>query len=231
MIKNTTVDPVEVAKFAQHATAWWDRDGPLKTLHDINPVRLEFIREYVSLSGIRVLDVGCGGGILSESLARAGAVVTGLDVESDALLTARAHAEGSNLALDYVCQPIECFDAEPFDCITCMELLEHVANPDVVIEHAVRLLKPGGVICLSTINRTVSAYATAIFAAEYVLSLLPRQTHDFAKFIRPSELARVLRTFGCDVLGLSGMSYNPFTRTASLCEQVDVNYLLVARRV
>ena len=118
MIKNTTVDPVEVAKFAQHATAWWDRDGPLKTLHDINPVRLEFIREYVSLSGIRVLDVGCGGGILSESLARAGAVVTGLDVESDALLTARTHAEDSNLAVDYACQPIECFDAEPFDCIT-----------------------------------------------------------------------------------------------------------------
>jgi 2-polyprenyl-6-hydroxyphenyl methylase/3-demethylubiquinone-9 3-methyltransferase len=230
MNKKTTVDDVEVAKFSQHASAWWEQDGPLKTLHDINPARLHFVTKHVSLSGLSVLDIGCGGGIFSEALARQGARVTGLDVEADALVTARAHAKESNLDIRYVCQPVEVFDAEPFDCITCMELLEHVADPELILQHAHRLLKPGGYLFLSTINRTVKAYATAIVAAEYVFSLLPRQTHDFDKFIRPSELASSLRSIGFEIVGLSGMAYNPFTRVAELQERVDVNYLMIVQR-
>ncbi len=221
---------MEIAKFAQHATQWWNMDGPLKTLHDINPARISFIQNYINLTGQRVLDVGCGGGILCEGMARNGAIVTGLDVEEEAIACAREHAQQNQLTIDYVCQPIESYAAEPFDSITCMEMLEHVSDPQLVIQHCARLLKEGGYLFLSTLNRTLKAYATAIVGAEYVLGVLPRQTHDFDKFIKPGELARVIRASGLEMVGMKGLSYNPFSRTAMLCESVDVNYLLVCQK-
>ncbi len=231
MNEQSTIDPVEVAKFAQYANQWWDLNGPLKTLHDINPARLEFITEFSSLIDKTVLDIGCGGGILCESMASLGAKVTGLDVENDAITAARAHAEDRQLSIQYVCQPIEQYLLEElgtFDVITCMEMLEHVSDPQVVIQHAARLLKPGGLLFLSTINRTVKAYASAIVAAEYILNLLPRQTHDYEKFIKPSELSAMLRAEDLEPKAIKGMDYNPFTRIASLQSSISVNYLLVA---
>lgn len=231
MNEQATIDPVEVAKFAQYASQWWDLNGPLKTLHDINPTRLEFITQFSSLRDKTVLDIGCGGGILCEGMASLGAKVTGLDVEADAIITARAHAQESQLSIQYVCQPIEHYlvdEPGSFDVITCMEMLEHVSDPHVVIQHAARLLKPGGLLFLSTINRTVKAYASAIVAAEYILNLLPRQTHDYEKFIKPSELSAMLRAEGLEPQSIMGMDYNPFTRIASLQSSVAVNYLLVA---
>jgi len=230
MRKKTTVDAVEVAKFAQHATQWWDTEGPLKTLHDINPARLAFIQKYITLTNQSGLDVGCGGGVLSEGLAYNGALVTGLDVEPDAIATAKAHAKKNGLQIKYVCELIEDFEAPSFDFITCMEMLEHVPDPRLVIEHCTRLLKPGGYLFLSTINRTAKAYASVIVAAEYILRLLPRQTHDFDKFIKTSELAGVVRAAGLEMVGMSGIAYNPFTRTASLQDSIQVNYLMACRK-
>ncbi len=226
----TTVDAQEVAKFAEHAQQWWDKDGPLKTLHDINPARLDFTQQYMPLSGRRVLDVGCGGGIFAEGMALLGAQVTGLDVEKDAIATAQCHANASHLAIEYICQPIEIYSAPPFDAITCMEMLEHVADPYLVLEHCARLLKPGGFLFLSTINRTLKAYASVILVAEYLLNLLPRQTHDFDKFIKPSELAKMARMSGFNIIGIKGMDYNPISRTASLSDAVSINYLLVCQK-
>jgi 2-polyprenyl-6-hydroxyphenyl methylase/3-demethylubiquinone-9 3-methyltransferase len=230
MTKNTTVDAVEVAKFAQHATQWWDTEGPLKTLHDINPARLAFIQKFVELPNRSVLDVGCGGGVLSEGLARNGAIVTGLDVEPDAIAAAIAHAKQHKLKIEYVCELIEDYEASSFDFITCMEMLEHVSDPALVIEHCARLLKPGGYLFLSTINRTAKAYASVIVAAEYILRILPRQTHDFDKFLKVSELASIVRSSGLEMVGMSGIAYNPFTRMASLQDSIDVNYLMACRK-
>ncbi|MGQ3891032.1 bifunctional 2-polyprenyl-6-hydroxyphenol methylase/3-demethylubiquinol 3-O-methyltransferase UbiG [Legionella sp. CNM-4043-24] len=226
MTHTTSIDPQEIAKFAQIANEWWDTNGALKTLHDINPARLDFIRQYVDLRDKRVLDVGCGGGILSESMAACGAEVSGIDAEQSVIDCAIAHARETYPAINYQCVSLEDYQAEPFDAITCMEMLEHVPDPALVIEHCVRLLKPGGFLLLSTINRTWMAYATAIVGAEYLLGLLPRQTHDYNKFIKPGELAAQARRFGLDVVGLRGMSYNPLSRSASLQESVAVNYLM-----
>jgi 2-polyprenyl-6-hydroxyphenyl methylase/3-demethylubiquinone-9 3-methyltransferase len=226
MTTTTSIDSQELAKFAQLADEWWDADGALKTLHDINPARLEFISEYLELKDKRVLDVGCGGGILCESMARKGAIVTGLDAELSAITCAQQHAQDQNLSIDYSCCAVEDYHSDLFDAITCMEMLEHVASPGDVIVSLGRLLKPGGHLFLSTINRSWKAYASAIVAAEYVLGLLPRQTHDYNKFIKPAELAALVRRAGLEVVGLRGMAYNPFTRTASLQDSVSVNYLV-----
>lgn len=231
MTKKTTVDAVEVAKFAQHAARWWDTEGPLKTLHDINPARLKFIQKFIELTNRSVLDVGCGGGVLSESLACNGAIVTGLDVEPDAIAAAKKHAKEHQLQIKYVCKPIEDYEASSFDFITCMEMLEHVPDPQLVIEHCARLLKPDGYLFLSTINRTAKAYASVIVAAEYILRLLPRQTHDFDKFLKISELAAMVRTAGLEMVGMCGIAYNPFTRVASLQDAISVNYLMACRKV
>lgn len=222
----TSIDPQEIARFADLAETWWDKNGALKTLHDINPARMDFIARYVELKGQRVLDVGCGGGILSEAMQQQGAFVTGIDAGDSAINSARHHAESNHLAIEYQCVAIEDFEAEAFDVITCMEMLEHVSDPALIIEHCARLLKPGGVLLLSTINRTWKAFAAAIVGAEYLLGLLPRQTHDYQKFIRPSELAALVRHAGLEVNGLSGMAYNPLSRVASLQKPVSVNYLL-----
>jgi 2-polyprenyl-6-hydroxyphenyl methylase/3-demethylubiquinone-9 3-methyltransferase len=227
MKKNeSTIDEQEVNKFAEHAKDWWDIQGPLKTLHHINNARLEFIRNQVNLKGIRVLDVGCGGGILSEAMAKAGAVVTGIDAEKDAIQVAQEHAIENQLSIDYQCTSIEAFQDKKFNVITCMEMLEHVQNPELVLAHCKRLLKPKGILFLSTINRTLKAYASVIIAAEYILNILPRQTHDFQKFIKPSELIGVGRTLNLHPIDMKGMNYNPILRRASLSLDLSMNYLL-----
>ncbi len=228
--QNSTVDAREVAHFATHADTWWDTNGPLKTLHDINPPRLDWIQQFIALPGLNILDIGCGGGILSEGLAKAGAHVTGLDVEAGAIKTATAHAKAQDLKIKYVCEPVENFEAPLFDAVTCLEMLEHVEHPELIIEAAARLVKPGGYVFLSTINRTARAYASVIVAAEYVLSILPRQTHLFERFIRPSELASAVRGQGLEVIDTTGLSYNPFSRKAQLQAKLDVNYLLAAQK-
>ena len=231
MTGKTTVDTLEVAKFAKHATQWWNTEGPLKTLHDINPARIEFILKYTDIADHFVLDVGCGGGILAEKLATIGAKVVGLDVEQDAISTAKEHAREHQVKINYVCQPIEDYEASPFDVVTCMEMLEHVPEPQLVLDNCARLLTSGGYLFLSTINRTLKAYANVIIAAEYVLGLLPRQTHDYDKFIKPSELATMVRAAGLETIGIAGIDYNPCTRKASLTSSVDVNYLLACRKL
>lgn len=223
------LDPKEVAKFAQHANVWWETEGPLKTLHDLNPARLKWVQQWVTLAGQRVLDVGCGGGIFAEALAKQGACVTGLDVEPHAIAAAKAHAATMNLSIDYVCQPIESWQGQTYPIVTCMELLEHVPDPAAMVAQLARQVAPSGYLLMSTINRTPMAYATVILAAEYLLRLLPRQTHDYKKFIKPSELAAMARHAGLTVLDLKGLAYNPLTRQATLTPTVQANYMLVCR--
>lgn len=231
MINNkSTINTDEVNKFAQHATQWWDTEGPLKTLHDINATRLDFITQHTQLTDLAVLDIGCGGGILCEAMAKVGAKVTGIDAECDAIRVAQEHAANHHLTIEYFCTPVELYNSERYDVITCMEMLEHVENPAMVLEHCQRLLKPGGFLFLSTISRTLKAYASAIFVAEYVLNLLPRQTHDYSKFIKPSELVAMGRAFDFKLIEMKGMNYNPILRTASLSADTAVNYLLVMCR-
>ncbi|KTD35283.1 3-demethylubiquinone-9 3-methyltransferase [Legionella moravica] len=225
----STIDKQELDKFAQHAAQWWDTEGPLKTLHDINSTRLDFISQHVKLNDIRVLDVGCGGGILCESMARRGADVIGIDAEAEAIKAAEEHARNNGLSVRYLCTPIEDYEDNAFDVITCMEMLEHVHRPEQVLHHCRRLLKPDGLLFLSTINRTPKAYASAIIAAEYVLNLLPKQTHDYDKFIKPSELAAMTRSYGFDLIDLKGLHYNPIARTCALAADVSVNYLMALR--
>lgn len=230
MTNISTVDADELNKFAALSQEWWDEAGALKTLHDINPARMAFIQQHTALADKRVLDIGCGGGILAEALAKQKAIVCALDAEPEAIVIAKQHAAAAHLSIDYQHAYLEEYEASPFDVITCMEMLEHVPKPEPIIEHAVRLLKPGGYLFLSTINRNLAAYASAIVAAEYILKLLPRQTHDFAKFIKPAELAAITRKYGLETLALTGMSYNPFTRVADLCDSVGVNYLMCCRK-
>lgn len=230
MTSRDTIDTQEVTKFAQQANYWWDKSGPFKTLHDINPCRVAYIERMQSLPAQRILDLGCGGGILSEALAQQGACVTGIDVESGSINTAQQHAKQQSLDIQYLCQPIEQFHGEPFNSIVCMEMLEHVPNPQRIITTAAGLLLPGGYLFLSTINRTLKAYTMVIVAAEYLLNLLPRQTHDFDKFIKPSELAAMARNAGLEVVDISGMDYRPTNGIASLSDSVAVNYFLTARK-
>ncbi len=231
MNTESTIDPIELRKFAQLAEQWWHVDGELKTLHDINPLRMQFITDTVPVAAKKILDVGCGGGILTEALAKSGAKVTGIDAEQSVINAAKLHALNTNLSVDYQCGPLETFESAPFEVITCMEMLEHVASPETVINHCARLLLPHGYLFLSTINRTVKAYATTIFAAEYLFNLLPRQTHDYQKFIKPSELAAMARGANLDVIGLKGIAYNPITRQASFTKTVAANYVLVCRKL
>ena len=230
----SNIDSSEIEKFNLLAHKWWDSTSEFKPLHDINPLRLDYIKSKINLANKHVLDVGCGGGILTESLAKEGAIVTGIDQGDKVIKIAQIHALENNLNIDYKQLNIEDFlkkNKKKYDVITCLEMLEHVEDPQLVIDSAVRLLKPGGFLFLSTVNRTAKAYAAVIVAAEYVLSLLPRQTHSFERFIRPSELAAGVRKAGLDVLGVTGLDYSPFSRKAVLrAEHVDVNYLLVAQK-
>lgn len=228
------VSPAETAKFDRLAARWWDKDGESRPLHDLNPARLNYIAERIALKGARVLDVGCGGGILSEALARAGADVVGIDLAPRVLEVARLHLHESGLRIEYREIAVEALAAEipgAFDAVTCMELLEHVPDPGSVIRACAALLKPGGRLFASTLNRTPLAFGAAIAGAEYALNLLPRGTHHYAQFIRPSELASALRENGLDLEDLSGMTYNPLTRRAAIGKSTQVNYLACARKI
>jgi len=228
------IDPQEVAKFEQLASRWWDPHSEFKPLHDINPLRLDFIDTHCGgLPGKAVLDVGCGGGILSESMAARGAQVTGIDMGEAPLAVAKLHKLESGVEVDYRRITVEELAAEQpghYDVVTCMEMLEHVPAPASVIAACARLVRPGGHVFFSTINRNPKAYLFAVVGAEYVLKLLPKGTHDYQKFIRPSELARWARHGGLSMHQLTGMSYNPFTRQYALGNDVSVNYLVYTQR-
>jgi 2-polyprenyl-6-hydroxyphenyl methylase/3-demethylubiquinone-9 3-methyltransferase len=225
---HTNYDRGEVGKFEALAHRWWDPHSEFKPLHEINPLRLDFIDQRAPLAGKKVLDVGCGGGILSESMAKRGAEVTGIDMGEAPLQVARLHQLESGVEVDYRQMTAEALAAEApasFDVVTCMEMLEHVPDPASVIRACMELVKPGGQLFFSTINRNPKAYLFAIVGAEYLLRLLPKGTHDFAKFIRPSELEAACRAAGLEMRELMGMSYNPLTQRYSLGRDLDVNYL------
>jgi len=227
------VNPAETAKFDRLASRWWDPDGESRPLHDLNPVRLGYIAERCTLQGALALDVGCGGGLLSEALARSGAQVTAIDLAPAVLDVARLHLHESGLAVDYREVSVEALAADmpaAFDVVTCMEMLEHVPDPASVIGACARLLKPGGRLFLSTLNRTPLAFGAAIVGAEHLLRLLPRGTHHYAQFLKPSEIAADLRSAGLVLGDLSGLAYNPLTRKAWLSGSVAVNYLACASK-
>lgn len=227
------VDHGEVARFDRLASRWWDPDGESRPLHDLNPLRFGYIAAKVSLHGARALDVGCGGGLLSEALAKAGALVTAIDLAPAVLDVARLHLLESGLVVDYRELSAEALAAETpaaYDVITCMEMLEHVPDPASVIRACAALLNPGGRLFLSTLNRTPQSFAAAIVGAEHVLRLLPRGTHHYAQFIKPSEMASDLRAAGFVLEDLRGIAYKPLTRRARLTDSVAVNYLASARK-
>ncbi|MBL0419796.1 bifunctional 2-polyprenyl-6-hydroxyphenol methylase/3-demethylubiquinol 3-O-methyltransferase UbiG [Ramlibacter sp. AW1] len=227
-------DPAELAKFSELAHRWWDPESEFAPLHHINPLRLEWINQQCPLAGRRVLDVGCGGGILSDSMARKGASVLGIDLATKALRVAQLHAlEAGTPNIRYREVSVEALAAEEpgsFDAVTCMEMLEHVPDPASVVRACTTLVKPGGWVFFSSINRNAKSFLFAIVGAEYVLNLLPRGTHEWRKFIRPSELAAHCRSAGLDLAHSRGMEYNPVTRRYWLSSDTSVNYLLSARR-
>ena len=223
------VDPTEIRKFEELASRWWDKQGEFKPLHDINPLRLNFINTGSPLAGKRVLDIGCGGGILCEAMAECGARVTGTDMGKAPLSVARLHAMESDLDIDYrqiTAEALAAAEPGAFDVVTCMELLEHVPDPSSVINAGMQLAKPGGSIYFSTINRNPKSYLFAIIGAEYLLKMLPAGTHDYSKFIRPSELDIWCRDAGLEVISIQGISYNPLTGMYRTSTDVDVNYMV-----
>jgi 2-polyprenyl-6-hydroxyphenyl methylase/3-demethylubiquinone-9 3-methyltransferase len=234
MSETINADAAELAKFSALAHRWWDPTSEFKPLHDINPLRLAYIERFAGgLAGRRVVDVGCGGGILAEAMARRGAHVTGIDLSDKALKVARLHALETEVALDYRLQSAEDLAAGAagsFDVVACMEMLEHVPAPAQTIAACAAMLRDGGTVVFSTINRNPKSYLLAVIGAEYVLRMLPRGTHDYARFIRPSELCRWAREAGLDVLDVTGMTYNPLSRRYRLGTDTDVNYLVVCRK-
>ena len=230
---NPNVDPLEIDKFSALAHRWWDPNSEFKPLHEINPLRLNYIDATAGLAGKRVLDVGCGGGILAESMAAREAEVVGIDLSEKALKVAKLHLLESGLKVDYrliAVEQLSQVSPQHFDVITCMEMLEHVPNPASTVKACAELVKPGGRVFFSTINRNPKAYLFAVIGAEYLLNLLPRGTHDYAKFIKPSELARYCRDAGLTVETVIGMTYNPFTQRYKLEQNTDVNYIISCKR-
>ena len=226
-------DPAEIARFDATAQRWWDPHGEFRPLHVLNPVRLAYVEARAPLRGKRVLDVGCGGGLLSEAMAKAGANVTGIDLGKSTLQVAELHALDSGVAVRYVCESAETHaatNAGAYDVVTCMEMLEHVPEPQSVLRALRTLVKPGGDIFVSTINRNLKSYLLAIVGAEYVLRLLERGTHTYERFIRPSELSRWARQADLGVLDIAGLEYDPFRETAKQSTNVDVNYMMHLKR-
>lgn len=229
----TNVDPIELEKFSQLAHRWWDPNSEFKPLHDINPLRLAHIERIAGLAGKDVLDVGCGGGILSEAMATRGARVTGIDLAEKPLKVAQLHQLESGTEVEYRNISAEALAREKpehYDVVTCMELLEHVPDPTATVRACAELAKPGGWIFFATINRNPKSYLFAVIGAEYVLKLLPRGTHDYAKFIKPSELAAMCRKAALSVEGVTGMTYNPITGRYALGRDADVNYIMHAQK-
>lgn len=230
---HANVDSAEIHKFTHRAREWWDPNGPFATLHAINPLRLEWIDGQADLAGQKVLDVGCGAGILSEAMAVRGAQVTALDAGAEHLEVAREHAVEAGLEIHYLHTTAEAHaehHAGDYDVVTCLEMLEHVPDPDAVIDALATLVRPGGWLFLSTINRTPRAFAEAIVGAEYLLHMLPTGTHEYGRFIRPSELGTALRRHGFEVTAMTGLTYSPLSGRYRLVARTDVNYLMAARR-
>jgi 2-polyprenyl-6-hydroxyphenyl methylase / 3-demethylubiquinone-9 3-methyltransferase len=227
------VDQSEIAKFSALAHRWWDPNSEFKPLHAINPLRLSWMKSFVNFEGKKVVDIGCGGGILAESLAQSGADTTGIDLSEKALKVAELHAleVGANLTYRAIsAEDLAQEQAGQYDVVTCMEMLEHVPDPASVVRACAALCKPGGTLFFSTLNRNPKSYLFAIIGAEYVLRLLPKGTHEYAKFIKPSELVRFTRAAGLEMLGMKGLGYNPITQVYSLNDNVDVNYMIAVRK-
>lgn len=227
------VDQAELEKFNSLASRWWDPTSEFKPLHDINPLRLGWIDAIAPLAGKRVADIGCGGGILAESMARSGARVTGIDMADKPLKVAQLHSLESGVEVDYrksTAEELAAAEGASFDVVTCMEMLEHVPDPAGIVRAAAALAKPGGHLFFSTLNRNPKSYLFAVIGAEYLLRLLPRGTHDYEKFIKPSELSAHVRAAGLELIGLKGMSYNPFNQTYALGTDTSVNYLVACRK-
>lgn len=227
------VDTNEIAKFEALANRWWDKESEFKPLHDINPLRLNYIDERANLAGKKVVDIGCGGGILSEAMAQRGANVTGIDMGEAPLAVAKLHGLEVGIEIDYrriTVEELSSLEPESYDVVTCLEMLEHVPQPASVISACARLLKPGGQLFLSTINRNPKAFLFAIVGAEYLLKMLPKGTHEFKKFIKPSELSQYVRAAGLNFHDITGMTYNPLLKNYKLCSDVDVNYLIHASK-
>jgi 2-polyprenyl-6-hydroxyphenyl methylase / 3-demethylubiquinone-9 3-methyltransferase len=228
MEKTENIDLDELEKFSSRAEQWWDSEGEFKTLHHINPVRLCFITNHISLQDKHVLDVGCGGGILSEAMAKQNAIVTAIDASKENISIASQHASDNKLNIDYQTTTAESFsksNTAKFDLVTCMELLEHVPDPASVIQACATMVKPGGHVMFSTINRNIKAYMLAVLTGEYLLKLLPKGTHQYEKFIRPSELLSWCNKYELQLNDMAGMQYNPLLKHCSLTKQPDVNYL------
>lgn len=235
MTTSANVDLGEIEKFNAMASRWWDPEGDFKPLHEVNPLRVQFIDQYgLGLAGKKILDVGCGGGLLSEAMTRAGAQVTGIDMSPEALGVARLHALESGLSIDYqqiTAEEFATLHAGQFDIVTCLEMLEHVPAPESVVRACAALVKPGGKIIFSTLNRTLKAKLLGVYLAEYVLQWLPKGTHDADKFIRPSELIRAAEAVGLQAKAMTGIHYNPLTSGFFLSDRnVDVNYLLACEK-
>lgn len=233
MTAKDNVHPHEIHKFGSMAERWWDPEGEFKTLHDINPLRLQFIQQYAAVAGQRIVDVGCGGGILTEGLARLGAEAMGIDLSEDLIDIADLHGLETGVNADY--QKISAEDlaeqqAGSFDHVTCMEMLEHVPDPGAIIAACAKMVKPGGKVFFSTLNRKPKAYLLAILAAEHVLQMLPKGTHEYKTFIKPSELCQSARSVGLELEGMVGIEYNPFNKHFSLGKDIDVNYIAAFKR-
>ncbi|MFZ6875517.1 bifunctional 2-polyprenyl-6-hydroxyphenol methylase/3-demethylubiquinol 3-O-methyltransferase UbiG [Undibacterium sp. Di27W] len=226
-------DPAEIQKFSELAHRWWDPTSEFKPLHEINPLRLEWINQRVPLTGKQVIDVGCGGGILAESMAKKGATVTGIDLSDKALKVADLHGLESGVSVRYkkiAAEDMAEAEAGQFDVVTCMEMLEHVPDPASIIKACAKMVKPGGHVFFSTLNRNAKAYLFAVIGAEYLLQMLPKGTHDYAKFITPAELSQDIRNAGLELHAMKGLSYNPLTQIYSLNTDTSVNYMVACTR-